>query len=58
MTQAGVTTAVAWHFIQAMLPQLVPAARFATLAAFSAAAEALPAFTAAAHGDGTCVPHR
>jgi glutathione S-transferase len=58
ITQAGVTTAVSWHFIQAMLPQIVTAARFATLAAFSAPAEALPPFIAAAHGDGTCVPQR
>jgi glutathione S-transferase len=56
LTLAGVTTAVSWHFIQAMLPQIVPAARFVTLAAFSTAAEALPPFIAAAHGDGTCVP--
>jgi glutathione S-transferase len=56
MTQAGVTSAVSWHFIHTMLPQIVPAARFATLAAFSAVAEALPPFSAAAHGDGCCVP--
>ena len=56
MTQAGVTTAVTWHFTQAMLPQVVPAARFATLAAFAATAETLAPFIAAAHGDGTCVP--
>jgi len=54
MTQAGVTTAIAWHFAQQLLPQVVPAARFPALAAFSAQAETLAAFRAAAHGDGTC----
>ena len=54
MTQAGVTTAISWHFTQQMLPQIVPAARFAALAAFCAQAEALAPFRAAAHGAGTC----
>lgn len=54
LNQAGVSVAVAWHFTQRMLPELVPAADFQRLAAFSAAAEALPAFQAAPHGDGTC----
>ena len=53
MMQSGVTTAISWHFAQQMLPEIVPAARFPTLAAFGALAEALPAFRAAAHGDGT-----
>lgn len=56
MTQAGVTSAVTWHFIQAMLPELVSAARFPTLAAFSARAEALPPFKAAPHGAGSYSP--
>jgi glutathione S-transferase len=56
LMQSGVTTAISWHFAQQMLPEVVPAARFPTLAAFCALAEALPAFRAAAHGDGTCVP--
>jgi glutathione S-transferase len=56
MTQAGVTTAVSWHFTQALLPQIVPAARFAALAAFSATAETLAPFIAAAHGQGCCIP--
>jgi glutathione S-transferase len=56
MTQAAVTAAVTWHFIQQMLPQLAPAAHFPALAGFSAAAEALAAFKAAPHGDATCVP--
>ena len=53
MTQAGVSSAVAWHFVQCMLPSVAPAQRFPRLAAFSAAAEAQPAFAAAPHGDGT-----
>lgn len=53
MDQAGVSTAVAWEFIQKSVPDAVPASRYAKLAAFSQAAEALPAFAAAPHGDGT-----
>jgi glutathione S-transferase len=53
MTQAGVTTAIAWHFAQQMLPQVVPAVRFPVLATYSAQAESLAAFRAAPHGDGT-----
>lgn len=53
MNQAGVSTAVAWEFIQQMVPDAVPAARYPQLAAFSKAAEALPAFAAAPHGDST-----
>jgi hypothetical protein len=50
---AGVTVAVAWHFTQQMLPTEVPADRFSRLAAYSLAAESLPEFKAAPHGDGT-----
>lgn len=53
MGQAGVTTAVAWHFTQRMLPDVVPAEKFRALAAYSALAERLPEFLAAPHGDGT-----
>lgn len=53
MTQAGVSTAITWKFVQEMLPQVVPAARCPALAAFSKQAEALPEFKAAPHGDGT-----
>ena len=53
LTQAGVTVAVAWHFTQQMLPEVVPAADHPALAAWSAQAEALPAFRAAPHGDST-----
>jgi len=51
--QAGISIAVVWHFNQQMIPELVPAQRFPRLAAFSAAAEALPEFRAAPHGDAT-----
>ena len=42
--QGGVSTAVAWAFMQLMLPQVVPASRYPRLAAWSAWAETLPAF--------------
>lgn len=51
--QAGVTVGVAWYFTQQVIPDVVPAERFPRLAAYSALAEALPAFMAAPHGDGT-----
>jgi glutathione S-transferase len=51
--QADVTVAVAWHFARQMVPQAVPADLFPRLVAHSAAAESLPAFKAAPHGDGT-----
>jgi glutathione S-transferase len=51
--QAGVTTAVAWHFTQQMLPGVVPAASYPGLQAFSAQAETLPEFKAAPHGAST-----
>jgi hypothetical protein len=47
---------VAWQFTQQMIPEVVPAARFPRLLALSAAAEALPAFMAAPHGDRTYQP--
>jgi glutathione S-transferase len=50
--QAGVTTAVAWHFTQRTLPEIVPAGRYPRLAAYSATAESMPAFIAAPYGDG------
>ena len=52
MSQAGITTAVTWHFVQQMIPEIVPAARYPALAAFSQEAETLPEFAAAPHGDG------
>lgn len=51
--QAEVSTAVAWQFIQQMLPAEVPAERYPLLCALSGAAEALPEFCAAPHGDST-----
>jgi hypothetical protein len=48
-----VTTAVAWHFARQMQPQLLPPAQFPRLEAFCTAAEALPPFLAAPHGEGT-----
>ena len=53
MDQAGVSTAVAWEFIQKMVPDVVPAARYPQLVAYSQAAEAHTAFAAAPHGDST-----
>jgi glutathione S-transferase len=47
MTQADITLAVAWRFTQHMLPEVVAAASFPALVAFSAEAEKLPVFLAA-----------
>jgi glutathione S-transferase len=52
LTQAGVTVGVVWLFTQKMLPELVPAANYPRLAAFSAQTEELPEFMAAPHGEG------
>jgi glutathione S-transferase len=52
--QAGVTTAVTWHFIQQMIPELVPAGNFPALCEHSVRAEALPEFMAAPHGTDKC----
>lgn len=52
LTQGSLSVAVAWHFTQQMLPEVVDAGDFPRLVAFSAAAEALPAFMAAPHGEG------
>ena len=56
LCQAGVSVAVAWQFTQQMISEVVPSARFPRLLAFSAAAEALPTFMAAPHGDSTYQP--
>jgi glutathione S-transferase len=53
INQAGITTAVAWYFVQALVPDVVPAASFPAIRAFSDKAEQLPEFRAAPHGDGT-----
>lgn len=51
--QAGISVAVAWHFTQQMLPQVVAAADHPQLVALSAAAERLPEFRAAPYGEGS-----
>ena len=50
---AGVTTAVAWHFTERMLPGTIKGAAYPNLRALSAWAEQLPEFAAAPYGDGT-----
>ncbi len=44
LTQADITVAVAWRFTQFTIPDLVEAARYPALAAWSARMEALPEF--------------
>ena len=53
INQAGVTTAVAWHFTQMMLPEVVSASGFPALRQFSEKAEQLREFVAAPHGSST-----
>ena len=55
MDQAGISTAVAWTFIQAMLPQVIAAHRFPALVTWTAQAEQRPEFRAAPHSDLTYV---
>jgi glutathione S-transferase len=52
--RAGISVAVAWHFTQQTIADVVPGGRYPALQAFSAQAEALAAFIAAPHGEGTC----
>ena len=47
ITQAGISTAVAWAFTQLLLPDAIDAGAFPVLAAYSARTEGLPAFVAA-----------
>jgi glutathione S-transferase len=54
--QAGITVAVVWHFLHAALPDVVSAAQYPSLVAFSEAAERLPTFRAAPHSDLTIDP--
>jgi len=54
ISQASIAVAVAWHFTQKMIPKEVPAEQFPHLVAHSLAAESLPEFMAAPHGDGIC----
>jgi len=51
--QAGVTVAVAWEFTQQTIADIVATAQYPRLVSFSAAAEALPEFKVAPHGDST-----
>jgi glutathione S-transferase len=51
MGQDGVTAGIAWHFTQAMLPEVVNAADYPALREFSTRAEQLPEFVAAPHSD-------
>jgi glutathione S-transferase len=46
ITQAGVTAAVTWEFVQSVLPEVAAASAFPALATHTAAAEALPEFRA------------
>jgi glutathione S-transferase len=46
LTQAGVSTAVAWSFTQLMLPKVIAPGSFPLLAAYAARAESLPVFLA------------
>lgn len=52
ISQAGITTAVAWRFAREMLPEIVDASAFPALEDFSAWAERLAEFAAAPHGSG------
>ena len=54
--QTGITTAIAWHFTQEMLPEVVNAADYPALQQHASRAELLPEFAAAPHGSGTCNP--
>lgn len=53
INQAGISTAVAWHFTQQMMPEIVSPTRFPRLQEFSIQAENLVEFIAAPHGAGT-----
>jgi glutathione S-transferase len=53
INQAGVTSAVAWHFTQMTRPEIVNASMFPALRQLSEQAEQLPEFAAAPHGPGT-----
>jgi glutathione S-transferase len=50
--QAGVSTAIVWHFIQQLTPDAAPALTHPLLQAYSLAVEQLPEFKAAPHGEG------
>lgn len=52
LDQGGLTTAVVWHFIQTLTPEAAPEGEYPRLRAHSLAAERLPEFVAAPHGEG------
>jgi glutathione S-transferase len=54
--QAAITVGVAWRFTQFVLPEVVPAALYPQLAAFSLALEALPVFRAIPCDDAVTLP--
>jgi glutathione S-transferase len=49
ITQAAISSAVAWHFTQRMIPEVVDAKNHPVLCALSDSAEKLPAFVRYAH---------
>lgn len=53
----AIMTAVTWHFMRQMLPEVVSGENYPLLDALSRRAEALPQFAAAPHGDSTYSPH-
>jgi glutathione S-transferase len=53
INQAGVSAAVAWHFTQQTIPEVVPAENYPALIGLSSKAEALPEFAAAPYGSST-----
>lgn len=58
LTQPHITAAVAWQFIQSMLPDIIPASDFPKLQQLSSHAEALPEFLAfPPQGPGVVAPN-
>jgi glutathione S-transferase len=53
ISQAGVSTAVAWYFARQVVPDIVDVNAYPSVALYSEAVETLEAFRAAPHGDGT-----
>jgi len=53
INQAGLSTAVAWQFMQQMMPEVVDANQYPLLSALSGLAEELDQFKAAPHGTTT-----
>ena len=53
INQAGISVAVAWHFTQQMMPEIVSALDYPRLQAFSIEAENIAEFIAAPHGAAT-----